>query len=79
MPFIPSMLCSRLERLADRRYIAEPKLDGQRAQVHIRDGRTVVCYGRPGRDMLRHPCPAWLQAPAWQGGIHAAFSEKKRG
>jgi ATP-dependent DNA ligase len=34
MPFIPPMLCSRLERLerlTERRYIAEPKLDGQRA------------------------------------------------
>jgi len=32
------MLCACLEnpaRLADRRYIAGPKLDGQRAQVHI--------------------------------------------
>jgi hypothetical protein len=32
MTFIPPMLCARLEnpaRLADRRYIAEPKLDGQ--------------------------------------------------
>jgi ATP-dependent DNA ligase len=34
--FIPPMLCERLAdpaRLADRRYIAEPKLDGQRAQL----------------------------------------------
>jgi hypothetical protein len=32
MPFNPPMLCScpeRLERLADRRYIAQPELDGQ--------------------------------------------------
>lgn len=44
------MLCSRLENpsvLTDRRYVAEPKLDGQRAQVHISDGRTVACYSRP--------------------------------
>ncbi len=36
MPFITPMLATRLEdprRLADQRYIAEPKLDGQRAQV----------------------------------------------
>ena len=41
MTFIPPMLCSRLESpsvLLDRRYVAEPKLDGQRAQVHIRAG-----------------------------------------
>jgi ATP-dependent DNA ligase len=46
------MLASRLtdERLlADARYIAEPKLDGQRAQLHIDAGRTVACYSRPGR------------------------------
>jgi hypothetical protein len=33
LSFIPPMLCSRLEnpvRLTERRYIAEPKLDGQR-------------------------------------------------
>ena len=45
MTFIVPMLCSRLAnpgRLAHRRYIAEPKLDGQRAQVHIRYARTSV-------------------------------------
>jgi hypothetical protein len=39
MPFIPSMLCSRLERLerlTERRYIAEPKLDGQPLAVGSR-------------------------------------------
>jgi ATP-dependent DNA ligase len=54
MTFIPPMLCSRLEnpaRPADRRYIAEPKLDGQRVQMHIRDGRTVAYYSRPGHDL----------------------------
>jgi ATP-dependent DNA ligase len=58
MPFIPPMLCSRLERLerlTERRYVAEPKLDGQRAQVHIRDGRTLVCWGVMPSGMLRHP------------------------
>jgi ATP dependent DNA ligase-like protein len=91
------MLCARLEnpaRLADRRYIAEPKLDGQRAQVHIRDGRTVACYGRPGRDLLRHPGMAWLRTVAWpveavvldgeacagdgHEGIQAVFEERNR-
>jgi len=45
MPFIPPMLATRLEderRLADPRYGAEPKLDGQRAQIHVRDDRSVV-------------------------------------
>jgi hypothetical protein len=43
------MLCERLidpARLQDRRYIAEPKLDGQRAQLHVRNGRAVACYSR---------------------------------
>jgi len=37
-PFIPAMLCERLtnlSRLPDRAYIAEPKLDRQRAQLHV--------------------------------------------
>ena len=68
MPFIPPMLRSRLERLGrltERRYIAEPKLDGQRAQVHVRDGRTVACYSRPERDLLRHGGIAWLRDLRW--------------
>ena len=58
------MLCSRLERLerlTERRYIAEPKLDGQRAQVHI----SKACYSRPGRDLLRHAGMAWLRDLKW--------------
>src|SRR5262249_21036157 len=78
----------------ERRYIAEPKLDGQRAQVHISNGRTVACYSRPGRDLLRHPGMAWLQALSWpvdaavldgeacagdgHEGIQAVFEERNR-
>jgi ATP-dependent DNA ligase len=91
------MLCSRLEnpaRLLDRRYIAEPKLDGQRAQIHIRDGRTVACYSRSGRDLVRHPGMAWLRTLTWpvqaavldgeacagdgHEGVHAVFEEHGR-
>src|SRR5262245_48340350 len=97
MPFIPPMLCSRLERLerlADRRFIAEPKLDGQRAQEHISKGRTVACYSRPGRDLLRHAGMAWLRDLRWpmdaavldgeacagdgHEGIQAVFEERNR-
>jgi hypothetical protein len=56
MTFIRPMLCSRLERLerlSERRYIAEPKLDGQRAQIHISKGRTVA--GRHARHRYTHP------------------------
>jgi ATP-dependent DNA ligase len=44
VPFILPMRAMRLEdprRLADSRYSAEPKLDGQRAQLHARDHRTL--------------------------------------
>jgi ATP-dependent DNA ligase len=40
------MLCERPTdpaRLADRRYIAEPKLDCQRAQLHVPGGRALAC------------------------------------
>jgi ATP-dependent DNA ligase len=97
MSFIPPMLCSRLEdpaRLSDRRYLAEPKLDGQRAQVHIREGRTVACYSRLGRDLLRHAGMACLREVRWpieaavldgeacagdgHEGIQAVFEERTR-
>src|SRR5262245_24989772 len=45
------MLCDRLTnpaRLADRWYIAEPKLDGQRAQLPVCGARAVACYSRRG-------------------------------
>jgi ATP-dependent DNA ligase len=44
------MLATRLEeprRLADPRYSAEPKLDGQRAQLHVRIAH-VHAFSRPG-------------------------------
>ncbi len=71
MAFIPPMLCSRLQevaRLADPRYVAEPKLDGQRAQLHVHESRTVHLSSRPGRDLLRHPGMAWLREIAWPFG-----------
>jgi hypothetical protein len=65
--FQPPMLCERLtdpRRLADRRYIAEPKLDGQRAQLHVQHGEAVACFSRHGLDLLRHPGMAWLRSIA---------------
>jgi bifunctional non-homologous end joining protein LigD len=97
VPFIPPMLCDRLTdpaRLADRRYVAEPKLDGQRAQLHVEHGRAMACYSRRGLDLLRHPGMAWLREVAWlfdsivfdgeacagdgHEGIQAVFTERKR-
>jgi hypothetical protein len=55
--FIPPMLCTSLRdpnRLGDPRYMAEPKFDGQRAQVHVAGGRTVAAYSRAGRSLLAH-------------------------
>src|SRR5262245_52394288 len=68
MPFIPFMLCERLTdptRLQDPRYIAEPKLGGQRRQLHIHQGRSVAYYSRRGLDLLRHAGMLWLQEITW--------------
>ena len=62
------MLATRLEdprRLADPRYSAEPKLDGQRAQLHVRDHRSLHVFSRPGRELIRLPGLAWLQEVRW--------------
>jgi ATP-dependent DNA ligase len=95
--FIPPMLCERLadpRRLADRRYIAEPKLDGQRAQLDIEHGEAIACFSRRGLDLLRHPGMAWLRSVEWpfessifdgeacagdgHEGIQAVFTERNR-
>jgi bifunctional non-homologous end joining protein LigD len=68
MSFIAPMLCTILRepaRLDDPRYAAEPKFDGQRAQIHVAGGRTVAAYSRPGRDLLRHRGLAWLRQVHW--------------
>ena len=68
MPFIPPVLATRLEeprRLADPRYSAEPKLDGQRAQIHVCDHRTVHVFSRPGRELIRLAGLAWLRDICW--------------
>ncbi len=67
MSFIPPMLTTRLEdprRLDDPRFVAEPKLDGQRAQLHVRGGRTVACYSRPA---ATSSC-----TPGWPGSATSA-------
>ena len=66
--FIPPMLCTRLtdpRNLDDRRYVAEPKFDGHRAQVHVAGGRTVGAYSRRRLDLLRHAGLAWLREVRW--------------
>jgi ATP-dependent DNA ligase len=58
------MLCTILRdpsRLGDPRYMAEPKFDGQRAQIHVAGGRTVAAFSRPGRSLLDSPGLAWLR------------------
>jgi ATP-dependent DNA ligase len=66
--FVPPQLCTMLRdpaRLDDPQYAAEPKFDGQRAQVHVAGSRTVAAYSRRGLDLLRHPGVAWLAAIRW--------------
>jgi hypothetical protein len=69
--FIPPTLCTTLRdpsRLSDPRYVAEPKFDGQRAQIHVAGGRTVAAYSRPGRSLLAHAGLAWLHDVQWPVG-----------
>jgi ATP-dependent DNA ligase len=71
MPFIPPMLREILRdpaRLDDRRYVAEPKFDGQRAQIHVAGGRTVAAFSRRKQDLLRHAGCAWLREVCWPVG-----------
>src|SRR5262245_41925043 len=66
--FIPPMLCTTLRdpsRLDDPRYAAEPKFDGQRAQIHVAAGRTQAAFSRPGRSLLTYPGLAWLRKARW--------------
>jgi ATP-dependent DNA ligase len=66
--FIPPMLCTSLRdrnRLGDPRYVAEPKFDGQRAQVHIAGGRTIGAYSRRALPLLNHAGLAWLRDVWW--------------
>ena len=65
---IPPMLCTTpldLSRPGDPRYVAEPKFDGQRAQIHVANGRTVAAYSRPGRSLLPHAGLSWLRDVQW--------------
>jgi hypothetical protein len=58
--FIPPMLASRVTEdklLTDPRYVAEPKLDGQRAQVHVEGGAAD-----PPEDEAPHPMVRRLRA-----------------
>jgi ATP-dependent DNA ligase len=68
VPLIPPMLATRLEdprKLADPRYSAEPKLHGQRAQLNVREYRTIHAFSRRGRKLIRLPGLAWLREIRW--------------
>ena len=68
VPFILPMLCTRPHspgRLSAGGYVAEPKLDGQRVQLHIERGCTVNAYSRSGSDLLSYPGMAFLREITW--------------
>lgn len=46
-------------------FVAEPKLDGQRLQIHVAEYRTVAAYSRIGRSVLGERGMAWLKEVAW--------------
>ncbi len=41
------------------------RLDGQRAQLHVQQGRAVACFSRRALDRLEHPGMARLREIAW--------------
>jgi ATP-dependent DNA ligase len=66
--FIPPMLCTSLRdpsHLGDPRYVAEPKFDDQRAQIHVSAGRTLAAFSCPGRSLLTYPSLGWLREARW--------------
>lgn len=68
-PFILPMLAHALDNeqfLDAEGWIAEPKLDGQRIQVHIHHHRTVGLYSRTGRVITSSPGLAWVRELAWK-------------
>ncbi len=46
-------------------FIAEPKLDGVRLQVHVQNRRTVAAFRRTGRSVFRDAGMAWLREVVW--------------
>jgi len=69
--FISPILCTTLRdpnRLGDARYVAEPKFDGQRAQIHVIGGHTVAAYSRRALSLLNHAGLAWLRDVRWPIG-----------
>src|SRR5262245_2354025 len=66
--FIAPMLCSTLRdpsRLSDPRYVAEPKFDGQGAQIHVAESRTIAAYSRRALSLLGHAGLTWLRDVRW--------------
>ena len=51
----------------DAHYIAEPKFDGQRALVFIRNSKSVCCYSREGNDLISSKASgvAWVKDVKW--------------
>jgi DNA ligase 1 len=68
MAFVPPQLCTEVSGrswLTVPGYVAEPKLDGQRIQLHGADRRTVAAFARPGHDLLLLAGLAWLRTVTW--------------
>jgi bifunctional non-homologous end joining protein LigD len=66
--FIPPQLCTLVsgrQWLIAPGYVAEPKLDGQRIQLHVQGGRTVAAFTRLGQPLLQHRGLAWLTSLGW--------------
>jgi ATP-dependent DNA ligase len=78
MKFIPPMLSENLRdpaRLEDPRYVAEPKFDGQRAQVHVEGGQTVAAYSRRSLDLLRTPASPGFEMSGGQSARRCSMAK----
>jgi ATP-dependent DNA ligase len=66
--FIKPMLCQTWEDAGwpAEGWIAEPKLDGQRALVYVEKHQTVAVFSRLGNDSLGDEGLAWLRAVKWK-------------
>src|SRR4029434_2986728 len=72
------MLCECLTdpwRLADRRSIAEPKLDGQRVQLHVQHSFALCCYWYTC--FTSHPCPMTVRSALNHESLNTTHSPER--
>jgi bifunctional non-homologous end joining protein LigD len=64
-PMLAKSTKDRPDAAGSPEFVAEPKLDGQRVEVEIVDGRTKRAYSRTGKDVLAERAHQWLKDVKW--------------